>query len=36
MFKPTVAGATTPQILTITSNDPNHPSHPENATGSGK
>ena len=36
MFKPTAAGATTPQILSITSNDPNHPSHPVTATGSGK
>jgi hypothetical protein len=36
MFKPTAAGATTPQILIITSNDPHHPAHPENATGSGK
>ncbi len=36
MFQPTVAGATPPQILIITSNDPHHPAHPENATGSGK
>jgi hypothetical protein len=36
LFKPTVAGATSPQILSITSNDPNHPSHPVTATGSGK
>ena len=36
LFKPTATGATSPQILSITSNDPNHPSHPETATGSGK
>jgi hypothetical protein len=36
MFKPTATGATLPQILSITSNDPNHPSHPVTATGSGK
>jgi hypothetical protein len=36
LFKPTVAGPTPLQILIITSNDPHHPAHPENATGSGK
>ena len=36
LFKPTVAGATSPQILSITSNDPHHLSHPVTATGSGK
>ena len=36
LFKPTVAGPTTPQILSVTSNDAHHPSHPVTATGSGK
>ena len=36
LFKPTATGATPPQILSITSNDPNHLSLPETATGSGK
>jgi hypothetical protein len=39
LFKPTVVGVsgpTPPQILSITSNDPHHPSHPVTVTGSGK
>jgi len=36
LFKPTVAGATPPQMLSITSNDPHHPSVSKTATGSGK
>jgi Abnormal spindle-like microcephaly-assoc'd, ASPM-SPD-2-Hydin len=36
LFKPTVAGATVPQMLSISSNDPHHLSHPVTATGSGK
>ncbi len=35
-FNPTAKGATTPQTLTITSDDPKHPSHNLNASGSGK
>ena len=35
-FKPTAKGPTTPQILTITSGDPKHPSHNLTASGSGK
>ena len=35
-FKPTATGAVTPQILSITSDDPKHPSHNETASGSGK
>ena len=35
-FNPTAKGAATPQTLTITSDDPKHPSHNLNATGSGK
>ena len=36
LFKPTVAGATPPQMLMIPSNDPHHPSVSKTATGSGK
>jgi hypothetical protein len=36
LFKPTATGATSPQMLMILSNDPNHPSHSVTATGSGK
>jgi Abnormal spindle-like microcephaly-assoc'd, ASPM-SPD-2-Hydin len=36
LFKPTVAGPTSAQMLSITSNDPHHLSHPVTATGSGK
>ena len=35
-FKPTAKGPTLPQTLSITSNDPNHPSHNLTASGSGK
>jgi hypothetical protein len=35
-FNPTAKGATTPQTLTITSDDPKHPSHNLTASGSGK
>jgi hypothetical protein len=35
-FKPAAKGPTTPQTLTITSDDPNHPSHNLTASGSGK
>jgi hypothetical protein len=35
-FSPTTKGPATPQTLTITSDDPKHPSHNLNATGSGK
>jgi len=35
-FKPTTMGATPNQMLTIISDDPNHPSHPVTLTGSGK
>lgn len=35
-FNPTATGTTTSQTLTITSNDPKHPSHNLNASGSGK
>lgn len=35
-FNPTATGATAPQTLTITSDDPKHPSHNVNASGSGK
>ena len=35
-FKPTTNGATAPQNLTITSSDPNHPTHNVTASGSGK
>ena len=34
-FNPTAKGPATPQTLTITSDDPKHPSHNLNATGSG-
>jgi Abnormal spindle-like microcephaly-assoc'd, ASPM-SPD-2-Hydin len=36
LFKPTAVGATGAQILSVTSNDPHHLSHPVTATGSGK
>ena len=36
LFKPTVAGATPPQMLMILSNDPHHLSLSKTATGSGK
>jgi hypothetical protein len=35
-FNPTAKGAATPQVLSITSDDPKHPMHNETATGSGK
>ncbi|MFZ0677939.1 hypothetical protein [Candidatus Binatus sp.] len=35
-FNPTATGAVTPQILSITSDDPKHPSHNVTASGSGK
>jgi hypothetical protein len=35
-FSPTAKGPATPQTLTITSDDPKHPSHNLNASGSGK
>jgi hypothetical protein len=35
-FHPTAKGAATPQTLTITSDDPKHPSHNLTASGSGK
>ena len=35
-FNPTAKGATAPQTLTITSDDPKHPSHNVTASGSGK
>ena len=35
-FNPTAKGPATPQTLTITSDDPKHPSHNLNASGSGK
>jgi hypothetical protein len=35
-FKPTAKGPTSAQTLSITSDDPNHPSHDLNASGSGK
>jgi hypothetical protein len=35
-FKPTAKGPATPQTLSITSDDPNHPSHNVTASGSGK
>jgi len=35
-FKPTTAGATSPQTLSISSDDPKHPTHNLNASGSGK
>ncbi|MFZ0677270.1 choice-of-anchor D domain-containing protein [Candidatus Binatus sp.] len=35
-FNPTAKGAATPQTLSITSDDPKHPTHNETATGSGK
>ncbi|MFZ2063001.1 MAG: choice-of-anchor D domain-containing protein, partial [Candidatus Binatus sp.] len=35
-FKPTATGPVTPQILSISSDDPEHPSHNVTASGSGK
>ncbi|HZC46645.1 MAG TPA: choice-of-anchor D domain-containing protein, partial [Candidatus Acidoferrum sp.] len=35
-FRPTAKGADPGQTLSITSNDPNHPSQPVSVTGSGK
>jgi hypothetical protein len=35
-FNPTAKGAAAPQTLSISSDDPKHPSHNVNATGSGK
>ena len=36
LFKPTAVGPASAEILSITSNDPHHLSHPVTATGSGK
>lgn len=35
-FKPTAVGATPPQVLDISSDDPKHPSRNTNASGAGK